>query len=420
MKKILLAAIIVCTVSNIIAQAPTAGLVAYWPMDGNLTDAGPYSINGTNVGATATTNSQGTANKALLYTNPASLVPQYGTHPINSNLSFTGAQDFTITFSVYANSPFVHTGGFYDNNLNGGGPGVWFWNANGFPQIQFNYKNASVGTTSGAFPVGAWKRIACVRASGTLKIYINGVIINSAAEGATTPVYTIPARFGTMSYFGYSPPEYNGFNGKLDDVRIYNRALTLAEIVILAVLPVKLTSFTAVKNNSDILLNWQTASEQNCDHFNVQRSTDGSNFITLAEVKAVGNTSVSTNYHFTDLTAKNLAGVQTVFYRLESVDIDAKKDYSSIISVRLGADKDGLLVLQNPAVNDLRIQLLSTVKEVAQIIITDAAGRQLITKQMQLNIGTVSTAIPISLLAKGLYYVTVSSSQGKQTRSFLR
>ena len=297
---------------------------------------------------------------------------------------------------------------------------MWFWNGSGFPQIQFNYKGASVGTTNGAFPVGIWKRIACVRANGTLKIYINGVIINSDAEGPTVPTYPIPARFGTMSFSGYSPPEYNGFNGKLDDVRIYNRALTLAEIVILAVLPVKLTSFTAVKNNSDILLNWQTASEQNCDHFNVQRSTDGSNFITLAEVKAVGNTSVSTNYHFTDLTAKNLAGVQTVFYRLESVDIDAKADYSSIISVKLDADKDGLLVLQNPAVNDLRIQLTSSTKENAQIIITDAVGRQLVARQMQLNIGTVSTAIPIGTLARGIYYVTIISTRGRETKLFLR
>ena len=126
------------------AQPSTVGLVGYWKMDGNFNDAGPYAVHGSNFGATATTNIAAQPNKAMQFLNPsanATTVAQWGTIPVNSNLNFTANQDFTIAFYTFINSPFVHTGGFYDNNLNYSGPGIWFWNISTAPQIQFNYKN---------------------------------------------------------------------------------------------------------------------------------------------------------------------------------------------------------------------------------------------------------------------------------------
>ena len=419
--KHLLYTVAIITFFSVLAKAqPTAGLVAYWPMNGNFNDAGPNGIHGTNSGATSTTNTAGTANAAMAFSNPGSTVIQYGSHPINANLNFGVAQDFSICFSVFANSPFLHTGGFYDNNLNYSGPGVWFWNSGGFPQVQFNFRNGSVGTTNGAFPIGVWNKICCVREGTALRIYINGVLNVTGTAGASTPVYNYVGKFGTMFFNGMTPPNYNGFNGKLDDFRIYNRTLTQAEITTIATLPIKLTSFTAAKNNADILLQWQTVYEQNSDHFNIQRSTDGNNFSNIGTVKAKGNSSVATNYQFTDNTVKNLVSAAIVFYRLESVDIDGKKDNSAIVSVKLNTDKKELMVLENPVRNDLRLQFVATTKENAAIIITDAAGRQVLTKQTHVNIGMVSTVVPVNLLTAGRYYVTVVSGTYKQTRSFIK
>ncbi len=191
MKKILLSSAIVFCSLLVAAQVTTVGLVGYWKMDGNFNDAGPYAVHGTNFGATATTNIAAQANKAMQFLNPsanASTVVQWGTIPINGNFSFTGNQDFTIAFYTFANSPFVHTGGFYDNNLNYAGPGVWFWN-NPTARVQFNYKNASINSL-GTFPMGQWVHITAVRESGTLKLYINGMLNNTGAEGTTAPTYT--------------------------------------------------------------------------------------------------------------------------------------------------------------------------------------------------------------------------------------
>lgn len=424
MKKILLITITALCISYAIAQ-PTTGLVAYWPMNGNFNDAGPNALNGTNNGATATTNKIGQANSAMSFSNPspsATTVNQFVLLPTSSLLNFSGTQNFSIVFWMYINSPVIHAGGLYENNLNTAGPGVWMWTANGYPQIQFNYKNNSIGTPNGAITTGGWYNVACVRNNGTLSTYVNGAISVSGAEGSTAPTYPIQARFGTMSSTTFPPSNnYNGLNGMLDEMRVYNRALTLTEIQqINALLPVKLTSFTATKNNTDVVLNWQTAYEQNSSHFNVQRSTDGINFTSINTTPAKGYSSLPTNYQFTDNTAKDMANVKTVFYRLQMVDIDATKVNSGTVPVKLDNDKRELTILQNPTGNDLRIQFSSSVKEIAHITITDNIGRQLLTKQIQLNIGTVSTVIPVNVLAAGNYYITVTSTQGKQTKAFLK
>jgi hypothetical protein len=414
----LLAALFVCSV---VKAQPTAGLMAYWRMDGNYVDAGPNLINGTNSGSTATSNNKNVANTAMAFANPSSTVPQYATHPVNANVNFGTNQDFTIDFSVYANSPFVHTGGFYDNNLNYGGPGVWFWNANGFPQIQFNFKNASVGTTNGAFPVGVWKHVACVRAGTAMRIYINGVLNATITTGTTAPVYTFPARFGTMFYNGFSPPQYNGLNGKLDEFRIYNRALTALEILQLSgvALPVKLTSFIAVNNNNRIKLQWQTQYEQNSKHYIIQRSTDGVNFTDIDKVSAAGTSSVPLTYDYTDVLPAALQAVPTVFYRLQSVDLDGLFSNSQVAAVHLNKKDVELLVFPNPAKELLQVQT-NGITGKATLSISDAAGRQLYTRDVSLEQGSNSMPVNISLFGSGIYYVRLSNGKDSFVKQFAK
>lgn len=119
MKHLLFSSLII--LCSFLSQAqPISGLMAYWPTNGNFTDAGPNNITGTNYGATATTNNASVANKAMAYSNPSSPVVQYATHPANANLNFGTAQDFSISFSVLTTST-PHAGGIYDNMLNYGG-----------------------------------------------------------------------------------------------------------------------------------------------------------------------------------------------------------------------------------------------------------------------------------------------------------
>ena len=53
--------------------------------------------------------------------------------------------------------------------------------------------------------------------------------------------------------------------------------------------PVTLIAFDAKRNKQGVLLQWQTVTEMNSSHFNVQKSKDGINFEILAGVRASGN-----------------------------------------------------------------------------------------------------------------------------------
>ncbi|TRX15948.1 LamG domain-containing protein [Flavobacterium franklandianum] len=229
--------VLICLLFNfyIHSQAPLNGLVAHWPLDGNFDDSGSLGINGLNSGTTSTSNVFAVANKAMNFSNSnatSTIVNQYATHTSKANLNFTQAQDFSIDYNVYFSGPYIHPGGIYDNGLNYGGYGIFFWEGNGFLEVKFIFMNSSVGTTNGALNYNTWYHITTVKAGNILKIYINGVLNITGNVGSTTPNYTnVVPTFGAMFFNGYSPPRYNGLNGNIDELRIYNRSLTDNEIL---------------------------------------------------------------------------------------------------------------------------------------------------------------------------------------------
>lgn len=132
-------------------------------------------------------------------------------------------------------------------------------------------------------------------------------------------------------------------------------------VPVIITLPVKLTSFTAVLNNNQADLKWVSSSEKDVSHYVVQKSTDGKNFSDAGVVMAAGNSTDNITYTFTDKTIDtDHEGV--TYYRLRSVDIDAKSQLSEVRVIRV--DKKGSLNLAiqtypNPVQNELRVTLPS-------------------------------------------------------------
>ncbi|MFK8160992.1 MAG: T9SS type A sorting domain-containing protein [Lewinella sp.] len=118
-------------------------------------------------------------------------------------------------------------------------------------------------------------------------------------------------------------------------------------------LPVEWQSVTAeVKKDREVEVRWSTATEAANDHFIVERSTDGSNFLRLGVVPAVGNSAGPEEYQFSDEAAQE--GFN--YYRIKQVDLDESSSYSSVVSalVALPADGEALTVLYpNPGRNEV-------------------------------------------------------------------
>jgi len=97
------------------------------------------------------------------------------------------------------------------------------------------------------------------------------------------------------------------------------------------VVPVELTSFTAVANEDDVILNWSTATELNNFGFEVQRSVAGNEFATVGFVNGHGTTTEAKDYRFVDanLTAGNYT------YRLKQVDFNGTFAYSDEVNAEV-------------------------------------------------------------------------------------
>ena len=70
-------------------------------------------------------------------------------------------------------------------------------------------------------------------------------------------------------------------------------------------LPVQLTSFSGRYSGGKVLLDWQTSQEMNSDRFELFRSTDGLDFIKVANIKSAGNSNSVRNYSHQDNIAVN-------------------------------------------------------------------------------------------------------------------
>src|SRR5690606_22256558 len=82
------------------------------------------------------------------------------------------------------------------------------------------------------YPTGStWAHIAGTYDGTTLRIYVNGVEEASVAGPAAVALNDLPLTLGA------EPGGSRGFSGRLDGVAMYARALSPAEVAVLATLP---------------------------------------------------------------------------------------------------------------------------------------------------------------------------------------
>ena len=162
-------------------------------------------------------------------------------------------------------------------------------------------------------------------------------------------------------------------------------------------LPVNLTSFTGTLQSGTAKLQWKTSTEDNFNHFEVEKSSDGRTYSKLSSVLAKGSES-SYDYSSTQTEAK-------AYYRLKIVDNDDKFVYSHVLSLSQTNASVSLQLYPNPATNYITI----TANENATAKIYDAAGRMVKSQQVQKGINTIY----INTLEKGVYICEVNNSKAQ-------
>lgn len=213
-------------------EAPT-GLVSWWPGDTNAGDvvgANPGTLSG---GAVAS--AEGVVGRALNFDG----VDDHVSVADNPSLAF-GTGDFSVAFWVRFNDLVNGSNGLIhkDNYAGGSTYQGWHFNiCNGCPGgggVGFSTRrivggagpeaNARYATSN--FAVGTWYHIVGVRQANTLRLYVDGVLRQTAVEPVPIDVTNaIALRIGSLS-----PAAPQFFGGSMDEIQIFGRALSTAEV----------------------------------------------------------------------------------------------------------------------------------------------------------------------------------------------
>ena len=197
------------------------GLVAWYPLNGNANDATSNGNNGSINYATSVVGQNGQSNGAYSFNGSSSYIDS------NTKLSSL-ISAMTISAWVNPSSTQVQYANIWGNHGNNQ-LGVYMeQNSTNVNQYAWGYGTGSSWSTTGTFNLtaGSWQYIVAIKDLQYCYIYING--IEQVASRVSCSANISPSTTTDFIIGQGYPGRY--FNGAIDDVRIYNRALSVSEV----------------------------------------------------------------------------------------------------------------------------------------------------------------------------------------------
>jgi hypothetical protein len=178
----------------------------------------------------------------------------------------------------------------------------------------------------------------------------------------------------------------------------------------ITVIPVKFVNFTVTKSNSNAILKWDVANEDaNTDHYELERSFNGADFVKFATVSRNSGSTTST-YTSTDENIVARAGASNiVYYRVKQVDRDGKFVYTDIKNIKLSGIKGfDAGIFPNPVTTTATVNVDLITAGNISIFITDASGKELQKISMAGSVGGNTKKVNMSGFATGTYLFKIS------------
>jgi hypothetical protein len=206
-----------------------SGLSAYYPFCGNANDQSGNNLNGTVNGATLTTDRFGNNNSAYSFNGVDNSIT------VPDNVALRPAN---ISISCWVQSPQLTTDNCIISKTQvGTAVGEQYligYDMNGKANFQIKRNSNCVAgsnwqylyTSNNIISNNVWQHLVCTFDGTTMKFYKNGVLIQSYLPTAGS---IDNCAGGTLNIGRYWQNQFH-FNGKIDDIGIWNRALTQEEI----------------------------------------------------------------------------------------------------------------------------------------------------------------------------------------------
>ena len=209
------------------AQVPSNGLVGYWPFNGNANDESGNGNNGTVNGATLTTDRFGNANSAYSFDGVNDFI-QYSS---GSATSLNVLGDFSISFWLKTSSTGSSSRTIisFGDQLNNNSGGVTIGINDGITQAPYGRlgyaTQAQWRQSTNTINDNTWHFVVITLQGSVFTLHIDNVLNNQSTNQLPALSWNGSRRIGAGNYamIGF-------YKDLLDDIGMYNRALTPAEI----------------------------------------------------------------------------------------------------------------------------------------------------------------------------------------------
>jgi hypothetical protein len=215
---------------NAVSGSLTQGLVGYWPFCGNANDDSGHGNNGTVNGATLTTDRFGNSNSAYHFNGVSNTISYNSTFVFNQNSD--GALSFwfdneSILSNIYSTLFFSKTTLGESNRFN-----LYLQPLpDNLLRLTVDYResntNLHILNTYQPITNNIWNNLVISRALNVYTLYLNGILVGSVTD--STP--NLPNEIGWL--IGSNPNGFGApifYQGKIDDIGFWNRALTQSEV----------------------------------------------------------------------------------------------------------------------------------------------------------------------------------------------
>ena len=191
---------------------------------------------------------------------------------------------------------------------------------------------------------------------------------------------------------------------------------TMPAFPVCTVLAANFLSASVCSKNNNNILNWNVADDAKVQQYNIERSADGIEYVSIATVLPQSTGNNNNPYQFTDADIATRIGEGVLYYRIKLVQINGAAIYCKAMQVKSSLAMTGLTLTPNPVADFTTLYFLADNLAAISVQVIDLKGKSVWKKQYAAGVGM--NMLPMNnlqALPDGVYIVNVSN--GKQVQS---
>jgi hypothetical protein len=193
-------------------------------------------------------------------------------------------------------------------------------------------------------------------------------------------------------------------------------ASTLPAFPVCTVLAANFLSASVSNKNNNNMLNWTVADDAKVQQYNIERSDDGFEFVSIATILPQSTGNNNKPYQYTDADAATRINELLLYYRIKLVQINGHIIYSKVMQVKSAEHMTGLTLTPNPVADLATLYFLADNLAAISVQVLDLKGKSVWKKQYTAGVGI--NMLPLNnlqALPDGVYIVHLTN--GKQVQS---